>query len=44
MPDIRSRLVAAIAELEVCRGMLLGKAIESTARRRVAKPRRAVRP
>ena len=44
MPDIRSRLVAAIAELEVCRSMLLGKAIESTARRRVAKPRRAARP
>jgi DNA-binding transcriptional MerR regulator len=44
MPDMRSRLMAAITELEVCRSMLLGKAIESTARRRPVRSRRAARP
>jgi DNA-binding transcriptional MerR regulator len=43
-PDIGAHVKAAIAELEICRGLLLGKAIESTARRRAAKMRRAARP
>jgi len=40
----RAHILAAIAELEVCRSILLGKAIETSARRRVAKSRRAARP
>ena len=40
----RDRILAAIAELEACRGILLGKAAESSARRRPAKQRRAARP
>jgi DNA-binding transcriptional MerR regulator len=43
-PDMRTQVKAAIAELEICRSLLLGKAIESTARRRAAKMRRAARP
>jgi DNA-binding transcriptional MerR regulator len=42
-PDLRTQIQTAIGELEVCRSLLLGKAIESTARRRVAKSRRAAR-
>jgi len=41
--DARTNLEAAIAELQACRSLLLGKAIESASRRR-AKPRRAARP
>jgi len=44
VPDMRAHVKAAIAELEICRSLLLGKAIESTARRRAAKMRRAARP
>jgi DNA-binding transcriptional MerR regulator len=40
----RAQILSAIAELEVCRSILLGKAIETSARRRVAKSRRAARP
>jgi DNA-binding transcriptional MerR regulator len=40
----RAHILAAIAELEACRSILLGKAIETTARRRPAKSRRAARP
>lgn len=40
----RDRVLAAIAELEACRSILLGKAPESVARRRPAKQRRAARP
>jgi DNA-binding transcriptional MerR regulator len=40
----RDRILAAIAELEACRGILLGKAPESSARRHPAKQRRAARP
>jgi DNA-binding transcriptional MerR regulator len=43
-PDLSAQVKAAIAELEICRSLLLGKAIESTARRRAAKMRRAARP
>jgi DNA-binding transcriptional MerR regulator len=43
-PDKRAQMMAAIAELEVCRSILLGKAIETSARRRPMKPRRAARP
>jgi DNA-binding transcriptional MerR regulator len=43
-PGERAQIMAAIAELEVCRSILLGKAIETSARRRAAKPRRAARP
>ncbi len=43
-PDRRVQLKAAIAELEICRGILLGKAIELAARRRSAKVRRSARP
>ena len=43
-PDMRGQVKAAIAELEICRSLLLGKAIELTARRRAAKMRRAARP
>jgi len=42
--DMRTQVKAAIVELEICRSLLLGKAIESTARRRSAKMRRAARP
>jgi len=42
--DFNAHVKAAIAELEICRSLLLGKAIESTARRRAAKMRRAARP
>ncbi len=40
-PDMQAQVKAAIAELEICRSLLLGKAIESTARRRNTKMRRA---
>ena len=40
----RVRVLAAIAELEACRGILLGKGHESDTRRRPAKQRRAARP
>jgi hypothetical protein len=40
----RDRVLAAIAELEACRSILLGKPLESSARRRPAKQRRAARP
>jgi DNA-binding transcriptional MerR regulator len=43
-PDLATQVKSAIAELEICRSLLLGKAIESAARRRAAKMRRAVRP
>ncbi|HEY7670334.1 MAG TPA: MerR family transcriptional regulator [Hyphomicrobium sp.] len=43
-PDLMAQVKAAIAELEICRSLLLGKAIESTARRRAVKMRRAARP
>lgn len=42
-PKLRTHIQSAISELEVCRSILLGKAIETTARRRVAKSRRAAR-
>lgn len=43
--EIRERLLAAIAELEACRGILLGKSAETAARRAAApaKARRAAR-
>ena len=41
--DVRERLLAAIAELENCRGILLGKPPESAARRSAPKARRAAR-
>ena len=41
--DARTNLEMAISELQACRSLLLGKAIESSARRR-AKSRRAARP
>ena len=41
--DVRERLLAAIAELENCRGILLGKPLESAARRSAPKARRAAR-
>ena len=40
----RDHILAVIAELEACRGILLGKAAESSARRRPIKQRRAARP
>jgi len=40
----RNRILAAIAELESCRSILLGKVPESSSRRRPAKQRRAARP
>jgi DNA-binding transcriptional MerR regulator len=43
-PDARARILAAITQLEACRSILLGKAIESAARRPAAKARRAARP
>jgi DNA-binding transcriptional MerR regulator len=41
--DGRAQITAAIAELEVCRSILLGRAIETSARRRPGKVRRAAR-
>jgi DNA-binding transcriptional MerR regulator len=41
--EIRERLLAAIAELEGCRGILLGKPTETAARRPPAKARRSAR-
>ncbi|CAN1722201.1 MerR family transcriptional regulator [Hyphomicrobium sp. 1Nfss2.1] len=41
--EVRERLLAAIAELESCRGVLLGKPIETAARRPVQKARRSAR-
>jgi DNA-binding transcriptional MerR regulator len=42
--EARAQMQAAIAELEVCRSILLGRAIETSARRRPGKIRRAARP
>jgi DNA-binding transcriptional MerR regulator len=42
--ETRAQVKAAISELVICRNLLLGKAIESAARRRAAKARRAARP
>lgn len=42
-PASTSTLKAAIAELELCRDILMGKAVDASARRR-AKPRRAAAP
>jgi len=42
--DMRAHIKTALAELEICRSILLGKAIESTGRRRIGKTRRAARP
>jgi len=42
--DGRARIRAAITQLEACRSILLGKAIESAARRPPAKSRRSARP
>lgn len=41
--EVRERLLAAIAELESCRGLLLGKPIETAARRPAQKARRSAR-
>jgi DNA-binding transcriptional MerR regulator len=41
--EARTNMLAAIAELEVCRSILLGRAIETSARRRPGKIRRAAR-
>ena len=41
--EIRERLLAAIAELEACRGILMGKPTETAARRAPAKARRSAR-
>ncbi|HUJ36822.1 MAG TPA: MerR family transcriptional regulator [Hyphomicrobium sp.] len=41
--DAAGTLKAAIAELELCRDILMGKAVDTGARRR-AKPRRAIAP
>jgi DNA-binding transcriptional MerR regulator len=41
--EIRERLLAAIAELEGCRGILLGKPTETAARRAPVKARRSAR-
>ena len=41
--DAAGTLKAAIAELELCRAILMGKAVDTGARRR-AKPRRAIAP
>lgn len=43
-PEERARILAVITQLEACRSILLGKAIESAARRPAAKTRRAARP
>jgi DNA-binding transcriptional MerR regulator len=39
----RAHIIAAVAELEVCRSILLGRAIETSARRRPLKGRRGAR-
>ena len=41
--EVRERLLAAIAELEACRGILLGKPPETAARRAPQKARRSAR-
>jgi len=41
--DVREHVLAAIAELEMCRGILLGKPPESAARRSTQKARRSAR-
>ena len=41
--EVRERLLAAIAELEACRGILLGKPPETAARRSAPKARRSAR-
>ena len=41
--EVRERLLAAIAELEACRGILLGKPPETAMRRAPAKTRRSAR-
>lgn len=41
--EVRERLLAAIAELEACRGILLGKPTETVVRRAPAKTRRSAR-
>ena len=41
--EVRERLLAAIAELEACRGILLGKPPETTPRRSPPKARRSAR-
>jgi DNA-binding transcriptional MerR regulator len=41
--EVRERLLAAIAELEACRGILLGKPPEAAARRAPQKARRSAR-
>jgi DNA-binding transcriptional MerR regulator len=41
--EVRERLLAAIAELEACRGILLGKPPETAARRSAQKARRSAR-
>ncbi len=41
--EVRERLLAAIAEIESCRGILLGKPPETAARRTPQKTRRAAR-
>jgi DNA-binding transcriptional MerR regulator len=40
----RARILASITQLEACRSILLGKAIESAARRPATKSRRTARP
>jgi DNA-binding transcriptional MerR regulator len=42
--ELRPLIEGAVAELEVCRSILLGRAIETSARRRPGKARRAARP
>lgn len=42
--EMRERVLAAIAELESCRGILLGKPPETAARRGAQKARRSARP
>ncbi|MES0384222.1 MAG: MerR family transcriptional regulator [Hyphomicrobium sp.] len=39
----RASIEAAIAELEICRNILLGRKVTGAARRKVSKPRRAAR-
>ena len=41
--EVRERLLAAIAELETCRGILLGNSPETAARRPAQKARRSAR-
>jgi len=42
-PRERANIEAAIAELEICRNILLGRKVTGAARRKGAKPRRAAR-